>query len=375
MRHTREMTAKRFLGLDGLRGVCALTVLFFHCNDVFHKGMFFAHGYLAVDVFFILSGFVIALTYEEKLRSGGQEGRFLAKRVQKLFPTYWLGACLNIGILLWLACAGLVLREDSWWMIWLFIPVTTLLLLPDYITPDGLLYPTMNNVAWSLFSEWIAYLGYAFNACRWKTSGLLALAICGWGVMTVAGYYTDVAWCIGSSRETLLLGVIRCISGFAAGVVIYRVHDHPLFGRLPVISTRILLTLWLGIAVVPTYTAMPTFDAITVVILCPILVCLLIRSEHTAPAFCRQLGALSYPLYVVHPGILRAAASAPIFGLTHGPHPLNGLIMVAICIAAAWIVMRIVERMSGRQPALRTAGRHSQHENDPAAPPSLAAAG
>jgi len=53
------MEAKRFHGLDGLRGVCAITVMLFHCNDLFHTGPIFQHGFLAVDMFFILSGFVI----------------------------------------------------------------------------------------------------------------------------------------------------------------------------------------------------------------------------------------------------------------------------------------------------------------------------
>ncbi|MGH6890146.1 MAG: acyltransferase family protein [Rhizomicrobium sp.] len=351
------MAAKRFLGLDGLRGVCALSVLFFHCNDLFHKGAFFQHGYLAVDVFFILSGFVIALTYEQRLRARGQERHFLTKRAQKLFPTYWVGASFNVCILIAMAATGVVAQQDSWWMIWLFIPLTTLMLLPDYITPDGVLYPAMNSVAWSLFTEWLAYLGYAFSACRWRTSALVAVAACGWVLMTVAGYYTNVGWCVGATRNTLLtLGVLRCVSGFAAGVVIYRIHRHPLFGRLPVISTEVLLALWLGIAAVPAFTPTPTFDAIAVVILCPMLVCLLIRSEHKAPAYCKQLGALSYPLYVVHPGIILAATYTPIFGLSHGPRPLNAILVVALCLALAWLVMEIVARL----PAGAKSGRGNQ---------------
>ena len=76
------MDRKRFLGLDGLRGVCALTILFFHCADFFHKGPIFLHGFLAVDMFFILSGFVIALTYEEKLKTGIRPKEFLFSRAR-----------------------------------------------------------------------------------------------------------------------------------------------------------------------------------------------------------------------------------------------------------------------------------------------------
>src|ERR1700726_4489100 len=224
------MKTKRYLGLDGLRGVCALTVLFFHCNNVFHKGAFFQHGFLAVDVFFILSGFVIALTYEERLRNGGRTSEFLFNRAYRLFPTYWLGAALNIVLFIAMAASGYLAVGDSWWMIWLFIPLTTLLLIPDYITPEGVLYPAMDSVAWSLFAEWGAYFAYGYRMFRWKTSTLTIVAAAGWGIMTVAGYHTGVGWCVGAERSTLFpLGILRCVPAFAAGVVIYRIHTHALF--------------------------------------------------------------------------------------------------------------------------------------------------
>jgi len=71
------MSGKRFLGLDGLRGVCALTVLLFHAANLFHHGPIFQHGYLAVDMFFLLSGFVIAFIHEDRLKSGMSLTAFL----------------------------------------------------------------------------------------------------------------------------------------------------------------------------------------------------------------------------------------------------------------------------------------------------------
>lgn len=354
------MTTKRFLGLDGLRGVCALTILFYHSKDIFHEGSFFQHGYLAVDVFFILSGFVIALTYEQRLWNGGHASEFLYNRANRLFPTYWLGAALNIVLFIAMAASGFLAAGDSWWMIWLFIPLTTLLLIPDYITPDGVLYPAMDSVAWSLFAEWGAYIAYGFGLFRWKTPALLMLAVSGWAIMTVAGYHTGTAWCTGAHRPTLFTwGILRCVSAFAAGVVIYRVHTHALFERLPVVSTEILLAAWVAIAVIPTYTATPTLDAIIVIILCPILVCLLVRSDHKAPAYCKRLGALSYPLYVVHPGIMLVAVYTPVFGLSHGPRPLNAVLVVGLCIGLAWALSEVVARISRRRVAHVSARKFS----------------
>ena len=94
---------RRYRGLDGLRGVCALGILLFHCDGLFHQGSFLQHGYLAVDAFFILSGFVIALTYEDRLRSGSPPGVFLVNRARRLFPTYWMGAFFGIAVFVWMA--------------------------------------------------------------------------------------------------------------------------------------------------------------------------------------------------------------------------------------------------------------------------------
>lgn len=340
------MAPKRFLGLDGLRGVCALTVLLFHCNNMFHKGSFYQHGYLAVDVFFILSGFVIALTYEDRMMHCGERRKFLVKRAQTLFPIYWLGAALNVALFVWMASAGYLAQQDTWWMVWLFVPMTTMLLVPDFLTSDGVLYPAMNSGAWSLFIEWMAYFLYAANVSRWKTSALAALVFAGWGAMAYFGYHSGFGWCVGAQRSNLLtLGVLRCLPAFAAGVVIYRIHRHPLFLRLPDISTEVLLALWMGVAVFPTFSATPTFDALTVTVFSPILVCLLIRSDHKAPTFCRELGALSYPLYVVHPGILVAAQFTPVFGLSHGPRPWNAVLVVLLCLTLAWCVKEIAARL------------------------------
>lgn len=343
------MATKRFLGLDGLRGVCALTVLVYHCNNFFFAGRIFPHGFLAVDVFFVLSGFVIALTYEEKLRSGSYSREFLLNRARRLFPTYWLGAVLNISIFIGIAVSGILFSDDSWWMIWLFIPLTTLFIIPDFITPDGTLYPGMEGVAWSLFVEWLAYLAYAFGLFRSRTPMLAAIAVCGWLAMTAAGYFTGIGWEAGGLRPTLFtIGILRCIPAFAAGIVIYRLHSHEMFKRLPVIPTEILLAVWLCLASLPAHGATPTLDAAIVVLSSPLLIALLIRSDHAAPAFCKTLGVLSYPLYVVHPGIVLLAHYTTLFGLSKGPSPLNGLFVVALCIALAWAVSEIVARIPRR---------------------------
>lgn len=341
------MTAKRYLGLDGLRGVCALTVLLYHCKNFFYTGPALPHGFLAVDVFFILSGFVIALVYEEKLNVGNHTLQFLSNRARRLLPTYWLGAILNVAIFLGVAAAGILFTGDAWWMIWLFVPFATFFMVPDFITPDGTLYPGMEGVTWSLFLEWIAYLVYASGAFRFRTSTLLTVVLWGWAAMAAAGYYTGEGWGAGGTRPTLFtIGVLRCIPAFAAGVVIYRIHTHPRFQRLPVVSPAILFAVWLGISALPGEGPTPTLDAFVVIAICPVLVMLLVRSDHKASTVCRRLGDLSYPLYVAHPGIILLAHYTSILGHRFGtPRPLNGLFVVGLCIGTAWMIMKAAPRL------------------------------
>jgi peptidoglycan/LPS O-acetylase OafA/YrhL len=336
------MAAKRFSSLDGLRGVCALSVVLFHAADLFHEGPLLPHGFLAVDMFFILSGFVIALNYEAELKSGLRLKTFLGARAARLLPVYWLGAAFCIAVFIAMASAGFYPPGYTPVLIWVVMPLLTLLMLPAFGTPGDGFSPAMLNVTWSLLVEWLVNIAYAVRLFRFKTRTLVFMAAAGWLAMAVAGYFTGRGWCVGMSRwEVFSYGLLRGIPAFFAGVVIYRLHARGLFARLPEISTELLLTVWLCIAVVPTFTATPTFDWIAVTILCPALVILLLRSDHKAPAWAHAFGGLSYPLYTVHPGIILLAQGTPLFGLDRGPNPLRAAGVLLLCLGAAWLVQQI----------------------------------
>src|SRR3569832_332324 len=94
------MGQNRFRNLDAMRGICALTVVLFHCEGMFATGRIFQHGYLAVDLFFILSGFVLGHTYEKRLVTGLTPGGFMRLRLNRLAPVYWAGTLLCIATFL-----------------------------------------------------------------------------------------------------------------------------------------------------------------------------------------------------------------------------------------------------------------------------------
>ncbi len=340
------MTGKRFIGLDGLRGVCAITVMLFHANDMFHKGPIFQHGYLAVDLFFLLSGFVIALGHEERLKAGSGLPRFLQSRPRRLLPVYWIGAAFNLAVFFWMVMSGSYPSGFSGAVVWLIVPLTTLLMLPAFGTPGNSFSPAMLNVTWSLLVEWIVNIGYGAFGFRLRTRTLALLALAGWAAMTVAGYHDDRGWCLGMTRtEALTFGMMRGAPSFLAGVVLYRLHTRPWFERLPVIAPELLLAFWLCIASVPTFSATPTYDWITAVILNPTLMMLMLRAESRAPSFCRQLGRISYPLYVVHPGFILLAQGTPLFGLNTAPNPLRASLVALLCLGAAWLVAAIADAL------------------------------
>lgn len=349
------MAGARFRGLDGLRGVAAITVMLFHCNNYFRQGPIFMHGFLAVDLFMILSGFVITLTYEERL-SGKMSGlAFLGRRAHRLIPTYWIAAAIGIPIF-WITTAmGRAHGVYSSGMIWLGVPLATIFLIPLWGQGVGM-YPVSGDVAWSLVVEWFANILYAAGVHRWPAKVLCICAVVGWALMAFLGYFTGKGWCVGTVASQLFtLGVIRCLPSFLAGVVIYRLHRHPVFDRLPVLGTELLLSLWFVIAVIPTPDATPTVDWMIAIFANPLLVCLLIRAERNAPNYCSVLGEISYPLYVVHAPIIILGSMLPAVGMRHGPNPIGAFVSVTCALAVAWGIAKLAPKLPGLNAAVRLA--------------------
>src|SRR5215471_4553451 len=157
---------QRFLGLDGLRGICAITVLLFHCVGIFRNGIVFAHGYLSVDVFFVLSGFVIALTYERRLPSLGLSG-FLKARARRLLPVYWAGNGIVVIIVLSVTAAGAFDLYHGNTFALVATSLLSMFLIPNLWDPSHALNPE-NPAIWSLFGEWVANILYGRGLYRFS---------------------------------------------------------------------------------------------------------------------------------------------------------------------------------------------------------------
>lgn len=327
----------RFHALDGLRGVSAVIVLLYHIGQYIAPYHTFSHGYLAVDVFFVMSGFVIANAYEEKLNHGLSVLAFVRARVRRLAPVYWAGTLVGgacfLTVLIWkhemIAAA----------------PLLTALLLGLLLVPiggsDQLAFP-LNGPAWSLFAEMAVNILYAGVMKKLGVRALLVIAaisfaICGWYALG-----NTLGWNFGWRTSQLLPAIFRACPSFAMGVVLYRLRQSGRLEPLPSLSPGLLILVWFGLlAVVPSNPFL--WDMLVIALISPVLVALLVRSEETSPQWFSFAGALSYPLYVSHRMIVGLAFAAPFVTPSLATDPLYALPIIAVALAVAWAIHRLVD--------------------------------
>ena len=172
-----------FVVLDGLRGVAALMVVMFHVFEAYADNdptrQIINHGYLAVDFFFLLSGFVIAYAYDDRWGRMTQWD-FYKRRLIRLQPMVVLGSI--IGAALFYQQAGALFPKIAatpvWQMLLVMLLGFTLLPLPKALDIRGWdeIHP-LNGPAWSLFYEYIGNIAYALVLRKLSNRALTVLAL------------------------------------------------------------------------------------------------------------------------------------------------------------------------------------------------------
>ena len=302
--------------LDGLRGVAALMVMWYHIFEGFATSPIdqnFNHGYLAVDFFFVLSGFVVGYAYDDRWNKTLTMKGFFKRRLIRLHPMIILGAVLGLitfmlqGSVKWdgthVATSAAMLAM-----------LCTLFLIPaapganNEIRGNGEMFP-INGPYWSLFFEYIGNILYALFIHRISTKALATLT----AVMGVL----LASFAIGNFSGTGSLGVgwsmcdynfpggmLRMMFSYSAGMLLSRIFR----------PTRIRGAFWLCSAIIVAIVCVPhiggeanpwingIYDSICVILVFPCLVWLAASGQTTdkaSTAVCRFLGDISYPLYVV----------------------------------------------------------------------------
>jgi peptidoglycan/LPS O-acetylase OafA/YrhL len=298
---------QHYTALDGLRGLAAVAVMLMHEIGIFRPGLGpQIHASIAVDLFFILSGFVLAHAYDRRLDEGMRWTKFMMVRLIRLYPMLALATSLSVGLAvlkslvqhistrgesLWLAPAGLLLLPTG-----LFMGQSGAFSSQFDLIPFG-------GPAWSLLFELIASAIFATHLRRPGNSGVLLFAL---GVVALI-VLTVSAGRIGLLGTQGYIGIpgglVRVGISFIIGVTLFRRRIPDMlpqsFAGLAIAAGALLCALPIS--------GSPMFDLACVFLFFPIVICLgahPVRSARLDRA-CSLLGALSYPLYLLHVPVSR----------------------------------------------------------------------
>ena len=310
------MERDRLIGLDGLRGIAAVAVLAYHVLDTYGT-----NGFLAVDFFFMLSGYVMARTYEKRLADRGAAGRFLVGRIAKLWPTMAIASLITVP---WL---------------WLRMPdqaplitLANLFLLP---TPSSFGLYILNPPAWSILYELVANAVHAAVLGRLSQRQLAAVAALLAGLLVWTAHAHGMNFV--TNDNVLGLGLVRVLCPYVIGIVLYRWwRDRPpvalpaqaIWAAMPVYF--VAGSLWWNGSWLP--------DTLFVLLLCPLMIAggLAMKGEGRFARMAGFWGAVSFPLYAIHGPLLivmrPAGVPLPVqfavclaagIAFTHGLRPVN----------------------------------------------------
>lgn len=300
--------ADHYLLLDAARGIAAILVLLYHAHIFIFPSYpnplgpdFLKHSYLAVDLFFLMSGLVIARSYEAKLRSSALTFRqFTIVRLIRLYPLY------IVGLLLGVVYAALKphLQADATFDLgsgMLSLGLNSLFL--PALTDSKTIFP-FNVAAWSLCFEMAVNLLYALIV-RHVTNWQLLLMVLSSAVYLLCMDPSVTSLDLGWGGENLAGGLARIGFSFPLGILMWR-HIHWLRFRLPSGAGALLLLPLTWLIATPTGTPTIAYDLACVFVAFPVFVALACASA--APARLVRgysfLGFLSYPLYILHVPLL-----------------------------------------------------------------------
>lgn len=296
--HTRQ----HFLILDGLRGVAALAVVTFHFMEMAiydYSRLFIGHGFLAVDFFFCLSGFVIGYAYDDRVGSMGL-WEFLKSRLIRLHPLVLFGSLLGLLALLVGPFAPHALVYSARRIALIFLASVLLIPYPAMSERSFNLF-SLNAPSWSLFWEYVANILYAVALFRFSRRWLWICMVAAAVMLCLVGYQAG-ALSGGWSGGTFWHGGARVAYSFVAGLLVYR-SNWILRSKLGFGALSLLLLL----AFLMPYTQGGWVrEALVVLIYFPLLVALGAGATLTprTEKLCTFAGTLSYPLYMTHYAVI-----------------------------------------------------------------------
>ena len=299
--------------LNGLRGVAAIVVVIFHIFEAFatsHLDQKVNHGYLAVDFFFILSGFVVAYAYDDRWGRMSIKD-FLKRRFIRLHPMVVMGALIGAVMFYFQVSNVWDVTKVSVTDL-LIATLLSALLIPATVGGEirglGEMFP-LNGPSWSLFFEYIGNILYAFFIRRlhtWVLTIVVLVSAVSLARFSIWGPTGDI--CVGYSLtgSEFTGGISRLLFSFTAGLLLFRIFK-------PLSNVR--GSFWIGAIVLTVLLSLPRiggaedmwknglYDAACSIVAFPLLVYLGASEQKMSKAMtglCKFLGDISYPLYMVH---------------------------------------------------------------------------
>lgn len=323
---------RRYEALDGLRGVAAVGVMLYHIGGWTGRSWLVPHGYLAVDFFFCLSGFVLAHAYGR--REIGWLG-FMRQRLVRLWP---------LIALTMLAGATVIIQHRERVPEWL---VLGLLMIPRLWAEEPGFAPIfpLNPPAWSLFFELVVGAAW-FPLRRLGVMGHVLMVVL---LVPVMAYIAHGMGGVltGWDRATFVISLIRTVFAFLLGWGCYRIQP---FTRLAAPAWALAIVL-AGVLSFPWTGLNWLYDFVCMSLIFPLMVLAGRRDpDGFAGALCRVSGAISYPLYALHwlgwELMLRGFRAIGGKGYPAG----FAMVAVPVIVLGAWAVLKLYDEPVRRRP-------------------------
>lgn len=355
------MQVKHYHTLDGLRGTAALMVLAYHFFEGFAASpvsQTVNHGYLSVDFFFLLSGFVIGFAYDGKWGHGLSTRGFLRRRWIRLHPMVLAGLVLGVASFIIQGCVKWDGTPVGGGSIALSALMNLFMIpaLPESLAEirgNGEMFP-INGPMWSLFFEYVGSILYAIIIRRLSTrwlavlTSVLGLGLASYALSNMSGYgHMGVGWSLLDNN--LLGGMLRMCFSFSMGLLISRI-----FKPVKVRNAFLVCSLGVIILVAMPFVGNPEslwqnalYDTVCILLLFPAILWIGASDAHTGrrpSAVTRFMGDISYPLYAVHyPSMYLFFAWIWAEGLALADVWWMSLVLFAFNIILAYVLLKVYD--------------------------------
>ena len=364
--------------LDGLRGVAAILVVFYHIFEGFSfaeltngagSGLITTlnHGHIAVDFFFILSGFVISYAYDSRWQEMST-WQFFKRRLIRLHPMLIMGALIGVvafafvGFERWDGTTA----PTSWVMIAMLLTMLMIPAVPGVpyeVRGNGEMFP-LNGPGWSLFFEYVGNILYALFIRRLSTKLLAALtAVLGvvhawFFLFDVSGYgMIGVGWTI--DEVNFWGGLVRMLFPFTLGMWLARTFKpRKVKGAFWICSIALIALFAVPyIASEGVVNLNCLYEYVCIAFVFPLIVWLGAcgSSKGATSKVNRLLGDISYPLYIVHYPIMYVFYA---WLIEKQIYTLGSCLGMALLVVAASIILAFLCLKLYDEPVRRWLSRH-----------------